>query len=310
MRFLSLTVLLLCLLFTARAQQVGIGTQQPVAGAILDISDTARGLVIPRMGTAARLRLPNTKGMMVFDSVASGYYFNDGSGWINLPPKANNPGDMLYWNGNQWAPIAAGLGGQVLTLGTGTHTPSWKGPTTDTMFTDPRDNQQYRIKQFGSQIWMTQNLNYAPITWSWCYSYSADNCNIYGKLYDYYGALQAPPPGWHLPSDAEWDTLINYLGGPAVAGGALKSLSLWNPPNTGATNSSGFNGLPGGWYYHYGLGQGIFNSLGNEAFFYSSTLTGIYFESAWIRKLSAGSAAVERTTWPPQDGMSVRCIKD
>jgi uncharacterized protein (TIGR02145 family) len=291
-------------------QQVGIGTQNPVPGSILDISDTARGLVLPRISAAARLRLPNNKGMVVFDSTAAAYYFNDGSGWVNLPPRGQGTGDLLYWNGNAWVAVEAGLGGQVLTLSTGSHIPAWAGPTTDTVFTDPRDHQTYRIAQFGSQIWMTQNLNYSPVSFSWCYNNTDTNCNSYGRLYDYYGALSAAPPGWHLPTDAEWDTLVNFLGGAAVAGGAMKSLSYWNAPNTGATNSSGFNAFPAGWYYHFSLGQGIFNSLGNEAFFYSATLGGVYYDIPWIRKLNRNSAAVERTAWPPQDGMSVRCVKN
>ncbi len=292
------------------SQQIGIGTQNPVPGSILDITDTARGVVLPRMSATARLRLSNTKGMVVFDSTAGAYFFNDGIGWVNLPPKGQGAGDLLYWNGNSWVAVQAGLGGQVLTLSTGSHIPTWSGPTTDTMFTDPRDNQSYRIAQLGSQIWMTQNLNYSPVTFSWCYDANSTNCNTYGRLYDYYGALGAVPPGWHLPSDAEWDTLVNFLGGAAIAGGAMKSLSQWNAPNTGATNSSGFNALAAGWYYHFGLGQGIFNSLGNEAFFYSATLGGPYNDTPWIRKLSRNSAAVERTGWPPQDGMSVRCVKN
>jgi len=291
-------------------QQVGIGTQNPLPGSILDISDTARGVVLPRVSTAARLRLPNHKGMVVFDSTAAGYFFNDGNGWVNLPPRGQGIGDLLYWNGNSWTAVQAGLGGQVLTLSTGSHIPTWSGPTTDTLFTDPRDHQTYRIAQLGSQIWMTQNLNYSPVTFSWCYNFSTTNCNEYGRLYDHYGALEAVPPGWHLPSDAEWDTLVSFLGGAAVAGGAMKSLSHWNAPNTGATNSSGFNALGAGWYYHFGLGQGIFNSLGNEANFYSSTLGGLYNDTPWIRRLSKNSAAIERTSWAPQDGMSVRCVKN
>jgi|GEM_PF-4373568 len=293
---------------TLTAQQVGIGTQQPAPGSVLDISDTARGVVLPRMGTAARLRLPDTKGMVVFDTVALSYFFNDGSGWTNLPPRANNVGDMLFWNGTKWTAVAAGLGGQVLTLSTGTHIPAWKGPTTDTVFTDPRDQQQYRIKQFGTQVWMTQNLNYGSVSYSWCYENNGSNCDTYGRLYDYFGALQAVPPGWHLPSDAEWDTLVNYLGGTAIAGGTMKSTSaLWEAPNTGATNSSGFNALPGGWFYHFSI-TGLFNFINRHAFFWSSTMPDP--GAGWARLLTTNSTAVQRLYEPFQDGLAVRCIKD
>jgi hypothetical protein len=133
--FICLALIILFPLLGLKGQQVGIGTNQPVPGSILDISDTARGVVLPRMATSARLRLPNTKGMIVFDTTAAAYYFNDGTGWTNLPPKGNSAGDMLYWNGDKWACVSSGLGGQVLTLSNGSHIPSWKGPTTDTMFT-------------------------------------------------------------------------------------------------------------------------------------------------------------------------------
>lgn len=301
---------LLLLPVVSLSQQVGIGTEHPHPFSILDISDTSRGVVLPRMTTAARLRLPDAKGMVVFDSTEATYYFNDGGGWTNLPPKGQHTGDLLYWNGKKWTAVEAGLGGQVLTLSSGSHIPVWSGPTTDTMFTDPRDNQQYRIAQFGQQVWMTQNLNYSPVSFSWCYDNSNTNCNQYGRLYDYYGALEAVPPGWHLPTDAEWDTLVNFLGGADVAGGAMKALTTWNFPNTGATNSSGFHALASGFYYRFSLSQGIFTSLGNEAFFYSSTLGGTYLDTPWIRKLSRNTAAVERTGWSMQDGMSVRCIKN
>lgn len=309
MKCLFIVIAIFTLPLAVQCQQVGIGTLQPAAGSILDISDTAHGVVLPRMGTAARLRLPDTKGMVVFDTVAQAYFFNDGRGWTNLPPRATNVGDMLFWNGTKWTAVAAGLGGQVLTLSTGTHVPVWKGATTDTLFIDPRDQQQYSIKQFGTQIWMTQNLNYnRGITYSWCYEYSAGNCSTYGRLYDYYGALQAVPPGWHLPSEAEWDTLVNFLGGAGTAGGAMKSTSpLWEAPNAGATNSSGFNALPGGWYYQFSV-TGLFNFINRNAFFWTSATPDV--SSGWARLLTSGSTSVQRVNQPWQDGLSVRCVKD
>lgn len=294
--------------FAPKSQQVGIGTKTPNSFTILDVYDTAHGVLLPRMSSTARLNLPNTKGMVVFDTVALGYWYNDGTGWINLPPKAKSVGDMLYWNGSQWSTIPVGLGGQVLTLSTGTHIPAWKGPTTDSIFTDSRDGQQYRIKQYGSQVWMTQNLNYFAYPSSTCYDKISGNCTIYGRLYDLATALLAVPPGWHLPSDAEWDTLINFLGGSNVAGGAMKNISGWNLPNVGATNSSGFNGMPGGAFSWGGHGE-IFCCVGDGGFFWSSTLSiGI---KVWIRWLSNTTEAIIRDdNILTQDGASVRCVRD
>src|SRR5205085_6409714 len=91
-------------------------------------------------------------------------------------------------------------------------------------------------------------------TGAYCY-YNNDSTTYaatYGKLYNWY-AVNDPrglaPLGWHIPSDAEWTTLENCLGGSSVAGGAMKEtgITYWLSPNTSATNSSGFTGLPGGY---------------------------------------------------------------
>ncbi|MBL0287321.1 MAG: fibrobacter succinogenes major paralogous domain-containing protein [Bacteroidetes bacterium] len=117
-----------------------------------------------------------------------------------------------------------------------------------------------------NQIWMAENLKttlYNDGTlipnvtnsdeWSklttgaYCYydnNYS--NNAIYGKLYNWYavGTGKLVPKGWHVPTDAEWETLITYLGGEDIAGRKMKSTNYWKSPNVGASNSSGFNGLP------------------------------------------------------------------
>src|SRR5450759_3473794 len=124
-----------------------------------------------------------------------------------------------------------------------------------------------------TQVWMLKNLDVStyrngdlipkvtdPTAWSalttgawcWCSNDSATNASTYGKLYNRYAVNDPrglPPTGWHVPSDAEWNTLITCLGGdPFVAGGAMKETGTthWQSPNTDATNSSGFTGLPGG----------------------------------------------------------------
>jgi len=130
----------------------------------------------------------------------------------------------------------------------------------------------YPFITIGTQIWSTKNLDVStyrngdpipqvtdPIQWlnlttgAWCY-YNNDPANgaIYGKLYNGYAVTDsrglAPQGGWHIPTLTEWNTLSTYLGGDAIAGGKMKETGTthWNSPNTGATNSSGFTGLPGG----------------------------------------------------------------
>ncbi|TRZ52035.1 hypothetical protein D4S03_04080 [bacterium] len=132
-------------------------------------------------------------------------------------------------------------------------------------FTDPRDGQVYPTVQIGSQCWMQKNMNYETRD-SWCYKNKQSNCQIYGRLYDWQTALHICPRGWHLPSDAEWQKLSDYLGGKSVAGGKMKSTSDWYKNGNGS-NSSGFTALPGGYRYLYGY----FYTLTYAADFWSST---------------------------------------
>lgn len=112
---------------------------------------------------------------------------------------------------------------------------------------DDRDGQVYQTVCVGNRIWMAENLNYnAP--GSVCYANDEQNCDTYGRLYDHETALTACPEGWRLPFDSEWTLLISSLEGYTVAGGKLKATTHWAAPNTGATNESGWTGLPGGYY--------------------------------------------------------------
>lgn len=124
------------------------------------------------------------------------------------------------------------------------------------------------------------------------------------------------PDGWHLPSDTEWKELEMFLGmSQAQAdgekwrgeteGGKMKSegVNLWESPNTGATNESGFGALPSG----YRDGAGIFRNMGTATRFWSSSIRGDY---AWIRQLDNNSSQINRNTTGVYEGIAVRCIKD
>jgi uncharacterized protein (TIGR02145 family) len=110
-------------------------------------------------------------------------------------------------------------------------------------------------------------------TGAWCW-YNNDSATgaAYGKLYNWY-AVNDPrglaPTGWHVPSDAEWDTLSTFLGGDGYAGGKMKETGTthWWDPNADATNSSGFTALPGGTRYY--LGE--FFDAGGYGYWWSST---------------------------------------
>jgi len=149
--------------------------------------------------------------------------------------------------------------------------------------------------------------------------YAKDNTNLstYGYLYNWYAVKgivtegstsykNLCPSGWHIPSDAEWTTLTNYLGGESVAGGKMKSSGTtnWNSLNTGATNESGFSALPGG----FRSSDGSFYYIRNFAFFWSASEN--YSNSAWIRNLYFYNGNVDRNNYNKSVGASVRCLRD
>ena len=133
------------------------------------------------------------------------------------------------------------------------------------VLTDARNGKKYKTVKIGNQIWMAENLNY-NVSGSKCYDNKSDNCAKYGRLYDWAMARQACPKGWHLPSDAEWKTLENVVGGSSSVGSKLKAKSGWNSASNG-TDNYGFSALPGG----YGNSNGSFLNVGNRGYWWSST---------------------------------------
>jgi uncharacterized protein (TIGR02145 family) len=133
---------------------------------------------------------------------------------------------------------------------------------------------------------------------------ATENYSVYGVLYNWEAAKTACPAGWHLPSDDEWIILTGYLGGDEIAGGKIRETGTvhWISPNTGATNESGFNALPGG-----SISGGLYG-LGNLANFWTSTP---YVPStAYDRILYNNYAGIIRSNNFLMDGLSVRCIKN
>jgi uncharacterized protein (TIGR02145 family) len=200
--------------------------------------------------------------------------------------------------------------------------------------------QIYTTIQIGAQCWMAENLNIGTmingsinqtqnspteIIEKYCYDDNTSNCDTYGGLYQWDEMMQYVttegtqgicPTGWHLPTDAEWCTLENHVDAVTVscsaigwrgtdAGGNLKEIgtSHWTSPNSGATNTSGFTGLPGGYRYT----DGLFFTLSYYAYFWSSSENG---SDAWYRYLSYNNAQVIRGYSYQAYGFSVRCVRD
>jgi uncharacterized protein (TIGR02145 family) len=191
------------------------------------------------------------------------------------------------------------------------------------------DGNTYATIQIGTQVWMAENLrttryrNGDPIPnvteagkWTglssgaWCHYKNDPKYEVpYGKLYNWYTVndpRKVCPAGWHVPTDAEWTVLSDYLGDESVAGGKMKSTGTeyWVYPNTGATNKSGFSGLPGG----LRLSNGYFNDLGNLGDWWSASESGA--ENAWNRGLGNFLADIFRNNYYERNGFSVRCLRD
>ena len=106
-------------------------------------------------------------------------------------------------------------------------------------FTDTRDNQEYLTVKIGNQWWFAENLNFETDKDSYC-----RECETYGRLYRYEAAFNACPEGWHVPTVQEWNSLINFLGGPEIAGGKMKSENGWRFPDINDNNTFGFSAIP------------------------------------------------------------------
>lgn len=212
---------------------------------------------------------------------------------------------------------------------------------TDTI-TDSRDGNIYNTVKIGDQWWMSENLAFLPsvsppyvysetLPYYYVYGYedegrsvseakSTANYQTYGVLYNWPAAMNSAasstsspsgvqgvcPTGWHLPSDAEWTQLSNYLGGESVAGGKLKETGKthWLIVNTGASNESGFTALPGG----YRSPDDVVKWLGLFGLWWSSSENSS--SSVWVVGLSGNSSNVVRDPYFKWYGYSVRCLKD
>jgi uncharacterized protein (TIGR02145 family) len=173
------------------------------------------------------------------------------------------------------------------------------------------DGNIYPLVTICNQVWTKTNLNVTKYRNGDVIPQITD-ANQWAAVNDTRGLT---PVGYHIPTDAEWSTMINCLDQNAIggensgnnAGGAMKETGTthWYTPNTGATNSSGFTGLPG----LYRNTNGTFNSnAGSVGSWWSSSENNTI--SAWCRVLSWNSESVLRGTNNKKVGASVRCIRD
>lgn len=191
------------------------------------------------------------------------------------------------------------------------------------------DGNTYQSVEIGGQCWMAENLKTTryqngdaldvlfqapqPTEPSGSFLSFPDSLDGpgYGNLYNWYAISDERnvcPSGWRTPTLAEIEVLVNHLGGMTAAGGALKAIDLWDAPNTGATNSSGFTALPAGEADNAGFGEFAYNDQGRVASFWtSSDEPNSSFASHM--NLSSDFAVASIFTKNKRQGISIRCIK-
>lgn len=189
------------------------------------------------------------------------------------------------------------------------------------------DDNVYQTVTIGDQVWTAENLKVtryrngdaipnvtsngaweALTTGAYCnYNNDVNNVAVYGRLYNWHAVMDSrniAPEGWHVASNADWHTLVDYLGGQYVAGGKLKATgtTLWTAPNAGATNETGFKALPGGCRYINGTWWG----RGTYAWFMAATSTTAWYRSMYYNDDNASQGH----EYDNQSGFSIRCVKD
>jgi uncharacterized protein (TIGR02145 family) len=265
--------------------QVGIGTTTPAVSAELDVSSTTKGLLPPRMTIGQRNAVVSpTEGLMVW---------------------CIDCNELQVYNGTIWKKMN-GFAACVL-------------PTLPNVTIC---NQTWMIKNLDVSTYrngdpipkVTDATEWAALTTgAYCYinNDSAAYAATYGKQYNWF-AVNDPrglaPLGWHVPSDMEWTTLETCIGFGVGAGGKTKEAGTthWQAPNEGATNSSGFTGLPGGYRPHTGSsGGGIPGGLG---IWWSSNESSVI--RAVFRYTTSTSSTLFRNSDDKRWGVSVRCLMD
>ena len=193
------------------------------------------------------------------------------------------------------------------------------------------DGNVYNTITIGTQVWMSENLKTThyrngdliptglnDAAWGSTtsaayaiYGNASANNTVYGKLYNWFAVVDSralAPAGWHVPTFTETVTLTSFLGGLSNAGGPMKEAGLthWISPNTGATNSSGFSGLPGG----NRSDNGAYDFIGFGGYWWTTDENFVASQAAQARGLFANSIEAAQISGSKHYGLSVRCIKD
>ena len=180
----------------------------------------------------------------------------------------------------------------------------------DDSFLDQRDGKKYKTVRIGSQIWFAENLAFCINVYDAnykCFVYAnvMENLDKYGFLYNWEAAKKACPAGWHLPTDAEWQTLINFIiseiGSDNISA-KLKASEGWKNDGNG-TDDFGFAALPSG----FGTNDLMFYDLEDFGTWWSATED---VDLVFTRGIRSTYENVLRNSNDKKGLFSVRCVKD
>lgn len=165
-------------------------------------------------------------------------------------------------------------------------------------FVDTRDGKTYGYVKIGTQTWMSQNLNFATATGSWCYGDNEANCATYGRLYNWATAKDVCPTGWRLPSSSDWEALNSSIS--ATASAPTFSQAVTVRPD--GTDEFGLGVKFGG----YKNGNGGYSRMDTTTYYWTSTQVGPLYRARWINKRSVEFGNQDASS---ANGMNIRCIK-
>jgi uncharacterized protein (TIGR02145 family) len=298
----KLTILLCCIsCFYQVHSQIGISADSstPDPSAMLDIQSTEKGLLIPRMTTDQMDMIDNpATGLLVFNSDSVDIYMFNGNYWLNIRKNSNPFYPSTYFE----------CGWDI-----------------------EYEGQTYGTVQIGTQCWLSENLNVGTMITGtssdnetiekYCFNNNASNCTTYGGLYTWDEMLQYTtgdpvqgicPPGWHIPSEAEWCTMTTFVDNTVQCnvyswtgtncGYILKSTSGWYSDWNGS-DAVGFTGLPGGTR----SATGDYYDLTTYGYWWSSGESG---SNGWNRRITCYQNDLGSFYNTKTYACSVRCIRD